>query len=159
MAPQIQPPQVSIGSTPHPRLPARFCDDKNYETHKDNVFARHGLMTDNEADELYAPALWPYSATTAVGPPMEHWGNCLSPIWEGNSEPTNSVPGSKCGFSNKSSQAGRSEQASTTSRHSRVSTDPSMKRSTMVCTPYWMASEVNNFAVWEDGPNLCSTLC
>ena len=46
-------------------------------------------MTDDEADELYAPALWPYSATPVVGPPMEHWGNRLSPIWEGNSEPTN----------------------------------------------------------------------
>lgn len=82
-------------------------------------------MTDDEADELYAPALWQYSAAPVAGPPpMEHWGNRLSPVWEGNSEPTNSVPGSKRGSSNNSSQAGRSEQASTPSRHSRGSTDP-----------------------------------
>ena len=82
-------------------------------------------MTDDEADDLYAPALWQYSAAPVAGPPpMELWGNRLSPVWEGNSEPTNSVPGSKRGSSNNSSQAGRSEQALTPSRHSRGSTDP-----------------------------------
>ena len=82
-------------------------------------------MTDDEADELYAPALWQYSAAPVnAPPPMEHWPNRLATVYEGNSEPTNSVPGSKRGSSNNSSQAGRSERASIPSRHSRGSTDP-----------------------------------
>ena len=82
-------------------------------------------MTDDEADDLYAPGLWQYSAApVAAPPPMEYWGNRLSPVYEGNSEPTNSAPGSKRGSSNGFSQVGRSERASTPSRHSRGSTDP-----------------------------------
>lgn len=80
-------------------------------------------MTDDEADELYAPGPWQYSAApVAPPPPMEP--RRLWTVYEGNSEPTNSVPGSNRGSSNDSNQAGRSERASIHSRHSRGSTDP-----------------------------------
>ena len=83
-----------------------------------------GLITDDEADDLYAPGLWQYSAAPVAAPPPMDRDDRLSTVWEGNSEPTNSAPGSKRGSSNNSNQAGRSEQASTPSRHSRGSTDP-----------------------------------
>lgn len=91
--------------------------------HQHEFSSGQGLMTDDEADDLYAPGPWQYSAAPVAAPPPMGPRH-LWTVYEGNSEPTNSVPGSNRGSSNDSSQAGRSERASIHSRHSRGSTDP-----------------------------------